>query len=57
MKKKRIKLPGKLCWAAKKTCGPKVRLCNTLCIMIKVDQLNAIFGNNPNISYGHGKDK
>jgi hypothetical protein len=28
-----------------------------LCIMIKVDQLNAIFGNNPNISYGHGKDK
>jgi len=25
--------------------------------MIKVDQLNAIFGNNPNISYGYGKDK
>ncbi len=57
MKKRSIKLPGKLCWAAKRTCGPKVRLCNTLCIMIKVDQLNAIFGNNPNISYGHGKDK
>jgi len=57
MRKRNIKLPGKQCWAAKKPCGPKVRIGNTLCIMIKVDQLNAIFGNNPNISYGYGKDK
>ena len=57
MRKRNIKLPGKQCWAAKKPCGPKVRIGNTLCITIKVDQLNAIFGNNPNISYGYGKDK
>ena len=57
MQKKKLKLPGKQCWAAMRSCGPKVRIGNTLCIMIKVDQLNAIFGNNPNISYGHGKDK
>ena len=57
MKQVKFKQPGRLCRAAKRTCGPKVRFCNTLCIMIKVDQLNAIYGNNPNISYGHGKDK
>ena len=57
MKQVKFKQPGRLCRAAKRTCGPKVRFCNTPCIMIKVDQLNAIFGNNPNISYGHGKDK
>ena len=56
-KNRKVKQPGKLCWAAKRSYGPKVRFCNTLCIMIKVDQLNAIYGNNPNISYGYGKDK
>ena len=57
MKMNNIMQPGRLCRAAKRTCGPKVRFCNTLCIMIKVDQLNAIFSNNPNISYSYGKDK
>jgi len=57
MKNKKVKLTGRLCRAAKRSCGPKVRFCNTLCIMIKVDQLNAIFSNNPNISYSYGKDK
>ena len=36
MKKAKFKQPGRLCRAAKRTCGPKVRFCNTLCIMIRI---------------------
>ena len=42
MKKKNKLLPGRQCWAAKRERGPK-----PLCIIIKVEQLNAVFGNNP----------
>lgn len=42
MKKKKYMLPGRQCWAAKRECGPQA-----LCIIIKVEQLNAILGNNP----------
>ena len=38
MNKRKCKLPGKQCWAAMRSCGPKVRIGNTLCIMIKVDK-------------------
>ena len=42
MKKKKYMLPGRQFWAAKRECGPRA-----LCIIIKVEQLNAILGNNP----------
>ena len=42
MKKKKYMLPGRQRWAAKRERGPK-----PLYIIIKVEQLNAILGNNP----------
>lgn len=42
MKKKKYMLPGRQRWAAKKVCGPRA-----MCVIIKVEQLNAILGNNP----------
>ena len=42
MKKIKKLLPGRQCWAARRECGPRA-----LCIIIKVEQLNAVFGNNP----------
>lgn len=48
MKKKNIMLPGRQCRAAKRERGPIA-----LCIIIKVEQLNAILGNNPVIHKSH----
>ena len=42
MSKKKYVQPGRQCWAAKRECGPRA-----LCIIIKVEQLNAVLGNNP----------
>ena len=42
MKQKKNMQPGRQCRAAKRECGPRA-----LCIIISVDQLNAILGNNP----------
>ena len=42
MRKNNKLQPGRQCWAAKRECGPRA-----LCIIIKVEQLNAVLGNNP----------
>ena len=42
MKKRKYMLPGRQCRAAKRERGPRA-----LCIIVKVEQLNAILGSNP----------